>query len=361
MSTALIAREFNGFIIQQRQTDGYINATAMCVALNKEIFDWLRLDSTGELIEALARRLNVQANFIPENIRYSKNTMVYKNYPSLVVIKRGAPESGGGTWIHYKLGIPLAQWLSAEFALVVSDWVEEWLTTGKNPIISHQMPYHLQRYLANRQCIPYTHFSILTQLTLHLIAPLESLEYSLPENMLPDISEGLLFNRWLREEKNFDTDTLQTYVHTYADGRQVKAKLYPLELLPDFIKHFHEVWLPEHAPNYFATRDSNALPLMPKLLEARLTKSLTDLLKEHQIALSTQKVNKILLDLGFLEEKTRPSVTKGTKKYKALTEQGQVYGKNVVNPRKPEETHPVYYLETFPQLLAKILAWQTQH
>lgn len=36
-------------------------------------------------------------------------------------------------------------------------------------------------------------------------------------------------------------------------------------------------------------------------------------------------------------------------------------GKNVVNPRKPEETHPVYYTDTFPQLLAKILAWQTQH
>jgi len=41
---------------------------------------------------------------------------------------------GGGTWIHYKLGVPLAQWLSPDFALTVSDWVEEWITTGLNPI-----------------------------------------------------------------------------------------------------------------------------------------------------------------------------------------------------------------------------------
>ncbi|OQW93107.1 MAG: hypothetical protein BWK79_12880 [Beggiatoa sp. IS2] len=72
-------------------------------------------------------------------------------------------------------------------------------------------------------------------------------------------------------------------------------------------------------------------------------------------------MNKILLELGLLEEKTRPSVTKGTKKYKALTELGLVYGKNVVNPRKLEETTPAYYTDTFTELLAKIFAWQTRH
>jgi len=229
-------------------------------------------------------------------------------------------------------------------------------------ILAHpSLPYHLQRYLANRQCVPYTHFSLLSQMSIYLTAPLENLNYTLPDNMLPDISEGLLFNRWLREEKNFDADTLPTYVHTYEDGRQVKSKLYPLELLPDFIKHFHEVWLRQHAHDYFSDRDSNALPFMPKLLENRFTKSLTDLLKEHNSPLSARRVNQILLELGILEEKTRPSVKQGTKQYKALTEQGSPYGKNLVNPLKPEETQPRYYVDTFQKLLEIVEAYSTRH
>lgn len=223
------------------------------------------------------------------------------------------------------------------------------------------LPYHLQRYLANRQCIPYTHFSILSQMSIFLTAPLENLNYTLPDNLLPDISEGLLFNRWLREEKHFDTDTLPTYTHTYEDGRQVKSKLYPLEFLPDFIKHFHEVWLMQHAQNYFSGRDDRVLPLMPKLLENRLTKSLTDLLKEHNSPLSARKANQMLLELGILEEQTRASATKGTKQYKALTEQGSQYGKNVVNPLKPEETQPRYYVDTFQKLLEIMEAYLTRH
>ena len=36
--------------------------------------------------------------------------------------------------MHHKLAVHLAQWCNPEFALLVSDWIEEWLTTGKNPI-----------------------------------------------------------------------------------------------------------------------------------------------------------------------------------------------------------------------------------
>ncbi|OQW92989.1 MAG: hypothetical protein BWK79_13525, partial [Beggiatoa sp. IS2] len=183
-----------------------------------------------------------------------------------------------------------------------------------------------------------------------LIAPLENQGYILPDNMLPDISEGLIFNRWLREEKGLDTNELVTYVHAFEDGRQVRAKMYPIEMWPDFIKHFYQEWLPNRAQDYFQKRDPAALPFLPKLLTNRLTKSLTDLLKEHK----SPKVNQVLLELGILEEKTRPSVTKGTKQFKALTEQGSIYGKNEVNQFKPEETQPRYYVDTFQKLLENV-------
>jgi hypothetical protein len=46
-----------------------------------------------------------------------------------------------------------------------------------------------------------------------------------------------------------------------------------------------------------------------------------------------------------------PSSKGGEKKFKAFTEEGRIYGKNLVTPQKPEETHPHYYVDTFEKLL----------
>jgi hypothetical protein len=59
--------------------------------------------------------------------------------------------------------------------------------------------------------------------------------------MLPDISPGRMFCKWLRDEKGIDTDSLRTYRYVYEDGRVVFPKLYPNEVLADFRKYFHEV------------------------------------------------------------------------------------------------------------------------
>ena len=37
----------------------------------------------------------------------------------------------GGTWVHRKVFIHLAQWLSPSFAVQVSNWVDELFITGK--------------------------------------------------------------------------------------------------------------------------------------------------------------------------------------------------------------------------------------
>ena len=108
MSTQLIAREFNGNAIRQRTSDGYFDATAMCQATGKRWNNYHRLDSTQTFIDALSLKAHIP------------------------VLKLIMSESGryGGTWIHPYVSINLAQWCSPEFAVQVSEWIFELVSTG---------------------------------------------------------------------------------------------------------------------------------------------------------------------------------------------------------------------------------------
>lgn len=237
-------------VIQQRVSDGYINATAMCKAAGKRWNDYFRLDSTGEFLHELSATTGIPA--LEQN-------------QGLVQTKQGSPENGGGTWVHPQVAIHLAQWLSAVFAVQVSQWVYEWMS-GANRPGNGNLPYHLQRYIINNEQVPAGYFSILAELSILVIAPLEKAGYRLPPEMVPDISSGRIFCKWLREQKGIDTNALPVYFHRYPDGRVVPAKLYPDSLLADFRKHIREVWLPHHAVDYFKARDGIALQYLPKLI-----------------------------------------------------------------------------------------------
>lgn len=245
LSLHLIHRQIENTLIEQRKLDGYINATAMCQAVGKRFFDYRRLDATGEFLEELAAEAG---NPVSELIQ---------------VVKGNGPQ---GTWVHPDVAIHLAQWLSPKFAVAVSRWVREWLS-GRQPngAPSPGLPVHIQRYLANKDQVPYTHFSILNELAISLIAPLEARGYTLPERMVPDISEGKMFAKWLRGQ-GVNTDAMPTYTHRYTDGRVCKPKMYPIGYLHQFRLHFNEVWLPSKAYQYFRERDPVALPYLDRLL-----------------------------------------------------------------------------------------------
>ena len=215
----------------------------MCKAVGKRMQDYTRLEVTHLYLQELSSITGLRV----EDILHTR--------------RGGIPELQG-TWIHPDASINLACWLSPRFAVLVSIWVRKWIE-GE---YKQKLPYHLERYLVNRVSVPNTHFSMLTELTILLLAPLESSGYTLPENMLPDISEGLMFSNWLRKEKGLEPKDFPTYLHKYQDGRMVKARLYPNSLLPDFREHFHNVWLPTRAAAYFAERDPKAIQHLPKLL-----------------------------------------------------------------------------------------------
>ena len=240
----LIPRRVEGALIHQRASDGYVNATAMCNASGKSFHDYSRLKTTNEFLDELSRSTGIPVDQL------------------VFTVIRG-PNEGRGTWVHPDVAINLGQWCSPRFAVAVSQWVREWLgSRGKAPTL----PYHLRRYMANRANVPHTHFSMLNEMTLILIGPMEDAGYTLPDRLLPDISEGRMFCKWLRDEKGMDTDSLPTYRHEFEDGRVVYPKRYPTEVLADFRDHFHRVWLPSKALAYFRERDASAVQYLERVL-----------------------------------------------------------------------------------------------
>lgn len=127
------------------------------------------------------------------------------------------------------------------------------------------LPYHIERHLLNQGSVPAGYFSILQEMTLTLIAPLEQAGYTLPEKLVPDISQGRMFCKHLRDVHGIDTDTLPQYMHRYQDGRVVPAKLYPEEILGAFRKFLREEWMLRQAAAYFKPRAPEVLPFLDRL------------------------------------------------------------------------------------------------
>ena len=113
-----IVRSISGIEVNQRSIDGYVNATQLLQAHKaktgeiRKMRDWLNTDRSEAYLEAVSKRWEIPPF-------------------DLVQTKTG---KGGGSWIHPDLAVPFATWLSIDFELQVSDWIQEWMKTGQNPI-----------------------------------------------------------------------------------------------------------------------------------------------------------------------------------------------------------------------------------
>jgi hypothetical protein len=247
LSLALIPHKLQNSVIEQRAEDGYINATAMCKAAGKLIANYSQNESTKAFLKELSSDIGIPISELVQ------------------VIKGGEPHLQG-TWVHPQVAINLATWLSAKFAVQVSKWVHEWMS-GKSPSGVHNLPYHLRRHMLNIRRVPsHTHFSILQEMTNTLIAPLEAQGYTLPDKLMPDISQGRMFCKFARDTLGIDTDSLPTYTHEFEGRPSVEAKLYPLEHLGAFRSYIGTTWMPGRAASYFKDRDPAALPFLDKML-----------------------------------------------------------------------------------------------
>ncbi|RKU03372.1 Rha family transcriptional regulator [Burkholderia sp. Nafp2/4-1b] len=90
------------------------------------------------------------------------------------------------------------------------------------------------------------------------------------------------------------------------------------------------------------------------------TKPLTDLLRDHGIAMRPHVYNGLLAEAGFLVERKRKSSSSravdGMKSFWVVTEEGQRYGKNITHPGNPRETQPHWYVARFAELHSVVSA-----
>ena len=235
-----------GSIINQRAFDGYVNATELCNACDKEFGDYRKAPVTeaflGELEASLKIRKEELVQIVPPESKEEKEI-----------------------WVHPQVAINLATWASPKFAVAVSKWIFDWMMGESRR--NYSLPYHIRRYLVNRGKIPATHFSMLDNMTLRLLAPLEIKGYTIPNNWMPDISMGIMFSKWLRENGH-DPDSYPTYRHVFDDGLRppVPARLYPNELLTSFNKYFDNVWLPQKSIGYLGGKDAAVIPLLQQVI-----------------------------------------------------------------------------------------------
>ena len=100
--------KFGSDLVVPIRNDGMINATSLCKAGNKKINDFLRL----------------------QNIKDYLNVLAKTGIPALALVKVEKGGSHPGTWVHRKVGYHLAQWISPEFAVQVSNILDELFITG---------------------------------------------------------------------------------------------------------------------------------------------------------------------------------------------------------------------------------------
>lgn len=145
---------------------------------------------------------------------------------------------------------------------------------GGYGIDRYETPNFITRYFENADKIPQGYFSVITELYVRLYAKLEHAGYKIPnkavdgKEMRPDASVGKCFAGYLRDNFPSAPQTFKTYTHSFPNGFECEARLYPIDLISIFIRYVEEVWIPERAEDYFQTRDRLALSFLPKLLSA---------------------------------------------------------------------------------------------
>ena len=91
--------------VEIRQSDGFFNATLMCQSAGKRWGNYYDIDRTRLYLSRLSAITGITAkDLVSQTIRSE------------------------GTWVHRKVAIHLAQWISPDFAVWVTDLVERYVT-----------------------------------------------------------------------------------------------------------------------------------------------------------------------------------------------------------------------------------------
>jgi hypothetical protein len=238
-----IEHKVGELVVNQRQSDGYISATKLTRAYENQTGkyrnpnQWFEKDRTHEFLEILSNRTELQVYELVQKKGEGKNREI---------------------WIHPKLAVSFAMWLSPEFEMMVSEWVEQWLVVGKAPTTQEPVVLHpYQRVWYKRLMLfeqntklPKGTWCIFEEIS-KLMRDLEAKGVLLYDKATIDISVGRAWCHWLREEENYDTSNLEQYLHCYPDNRGERlAYIYPFDLLGKFRQWLEDTYIPDKFPSY---------------------------------------------------------------------------------------------------------------
>jgi hypothetical protein len=121
----------NGYIIESRDEDCYIDVTNLCKAGKKEFKHWNSLNKTKSFLHELASKVGI---------------------PTFELITQNTGGNGDRhTWVHPQVAINIAQWISPQFDVKVSAWVLEVMMTGKVDITNTKSYRELKEDNKNKQ------------------------------------------------------------------------------------------------------------------------------------------------------------------------------------------------------------------
>jgi len=103
----LETRSWQGTPISRRTTDGFVNATAMCKANGKLWSNYWQTDRATSYLTALSTDIGKPIT----------------GPTGLVISVRGGEAQG--TWVHERVAVDLARWLSPQFAVWMDGWFLE--------------------------------------------------------------------------------------------------------------------------------------------------------------------------------------------------------------------------------------------
>jgi len=159
----------------------YINATKIAKHFSKTPKDWLKNQDTQSYIEALLKTYN------------------YLNNNILVKVLKGNFANGQeqGTWIHQKLIIAFARWLSPEFAVWCDVQIEE-IIKGKTVAIQTKSE------------------NLISVSTENMRKEFEALEFTFKHQNFSELEKKKLLNQTLRKINFTNLDSLKEYKETFS-------------------------------------------------------------------------------------------------------------------------------------------------
>ncbi len=121
--------QLEGIIIECRNSDGYVNATALCLAGGRRFKRYMELKSTKELLAGYAK------------IKGRENRPLNNIENKELIIKENNGDGDIITWVHRDIAMDIAQWISVEFRIQVLHWIVELLEKGRVEAIEESKQY----------------------------------------------------------------------------------------------------------------------------------------------------------------------------------------------------------------------------